>query len=467
MNITNNAYFDTGAVWRYISTDEASRYTQQDGEHSFYIAVSGTAGNPVSWINALTINNNGSLSAMPDNNNILHQIGKAKIGAVGSDEAIFAHFDEATSTKYALKQDTGGNTFLNGEAGCFLKFNNNNRLYVLNDRINIIVWLETDNISMGKSTFLAWNTSYSVLQAGGNGAVFSNTAVGANGAMNITNNAYFDTGAVWRYISTDEASRYTQQDGEHFFYVKTSGTAGNNISPWTLAAKFNVSGNFIARPDDNNAVHEIGKMKVGGLSSDIGAISHYDQFTSNGCALRQDSAGRIVLNGPDNDASAIQINFGGVYIFKVDTSNNAEILHIGQAQNLTEIIALPETYTDGIHYLVGKKVVTTDATQTTAATVTLDDDSLYMFLVQIVAIETTTNSEQAQYFLGSAFYRDGGGGATVLNGVQSLFSGESDPAFDATMDASGNDVRVRVTGLAATSVRWAVYIRYWKNTLSP
>ena len=413
--LLQNAYHD--GVYKYVSNDQASRYYQIDGTHVFQVAGAGAADAAISWTTSTTIDNSGNILAMPDNNNALHQIGKAKIGAFGSDEAVFAHFDEFTVNNYALKQDSAGNTFVNGASGVYLRYGSAGRVSVMNTKVDILVLLETDNVSMGKSTFEAWNTNYTVCQAGGNGALFANTTEGASAQQVLSQNMYLDSGGNDKYISADEACKYVQQDGGHRWYVTASGVADAAIT-W-------------GQP-----------------------------------VLQFDNARRCIITTVDNDASAFDLKCGAISYIKIDSTNNAEKMRFGQAQNLTEIIEMPETYTDGIHRLVAKKVVTAAAVQTTAATLTLSDDSLYMFLVQIVAMETTTNSEQAQYFLGSAFYRDGGGNATILNGVQTLFSGESDPAFDATMDGNGNDVRVRVTGLAATSVRWVVYINYWKSTLS-
>ena len=55
-----NAYFD-GTNWKYIATDYANFYAQQTGQHQWYIAPSGTAGNTVTFTQAMTLDTSGNL----------------------------------------------------------------------------------------------------------------------------------------------------------------------------------------------------------------------------------------------------------------------------------------------------------------------------------------------------------------------------------------------------------------------
>jgi len=52
LNALQNAIFD-GTNYKYISTDEASMTYQTGGNHGFRTAVSGTAGNNITWINTV------------------------------------------------------------------------------------------------------------------------------------------------------------------------------------------------------------------------------------------------------------------------------------------------------------------------------------------------------------------------------------------------------------------------------
>tara|TARA_R110001632_G_scaffold17691_1_gene55774 strand:- start:11 stop:1648 length:1638 start_codon:yes stop_codon:yes gene_type:complete len=55
---SNNTYYD--GAWKYINTDEATRYNQENnGSHSFMVAPSGAADTAISWTTAMTIDNSG------------------------------------------------------------------------------------------------------------------------------------------------------------------------------------------------------------------------------------------------------------------------------------------------------------------------------------------------------------------------------------------------------------------------
>jgi hypothetical protein len=60
MFLTANTRYD-GTNFRYISTSFACQYRQQSGEHYWYNAASGTAGNPISFTQALTLDASGNL----------------------------------------------------------------------------------------------------------------------------------------------------------------------------------------------------------------------------------------------------------------------------------------------------------------------------------------------------------------------------------------------------------------------
>ena len=60
VGLGQNVYWD--GSWKYQDTDEASYYFQQDGTHQFRIAASGTADTAITWITAMTINNDGTVT---------------------------------------------------------------------------------------------------------------------------------------------------------------------------------------------------------------------------------------------------------------------------------------------------------------------------------------------------------------------------------------------------------------------
>jgi len=85
--LSNNVYLNASGSWAYQVTDEASHYQQVDGVHTFRVASSGSADAAISWNNAVTINNSGSLlinttSTLGAGQGVLHLKGKTNNTAV-------------------------------------------------------------------------------------------------------------------------------------------------------------------------------------------------------------------------------------------------------------------------------------------------------------------------------------------------------------------------------------------------
>ena len=77
----NNAYFNSG--WKYSVTGFApSQYAQRDGLHAWYTAPSGTAGNAISFTQAMTLDSSGNLL-----------VGSTNLGAIGSTAGIALYAD--------------------------------------------------------------------------------------------------------------------------------------------------------------------------------------------------------------------------------------------------------------------------------------------------------------------------------------------------------------------------------------
>jgi len=88
------------------------------------------------------------------------------------------------------------------------------------------------HLSIGKATFEAWDSSYTALQLGGTTALMGTTSEAVSTVSCFMNNAYYD--GAWKYLVTDEATRYQVGNGEHYFSMAASGTADTTIT-WTHA----------------------------------------------------------------------------------------------------------------------------------------------------------------------------------------------------------------------------------------
>jgi len=85
------------------------------------------------------------------------------------------------------------------------------------------------NVGIGAST-LPWQSGWTDLRLGGNTHITSITATQANSAFYLVHNAQKDTDSSFEYISTDEATSYSQGDGRHIFAYAGSGEATTDIT---------------------------------------------------------------------------------------------------------------------------------------------------------------------------------------------------------------------------------------------
>lgn len=97
-------------------------------------------------------------------------------------------------------------------------------------------------------------------------------------------------------------------------------------------------------------------------------------------------------------------------------------------------------------------VQTTDATVTTLISKTLAEGKAYIIVAKVVGKQADTN--RASYVRRVCVYRPAAGSATLQGSVQDELTIESDANWDCTVDVSGNDARVRITGVAATTIDW-------------
>jgi hypothetical protein len=93
INITQNAYFNSG--WKYGATGAAARYQQQSGAHYWNIAGSGTAGNAITFTQAMTLDANSKLAV----NNAINTAPRYALQIAGSDRAFFEYADTSGDTR--------------------------------------------------------------------------------------------------------------------------------------------------------------------------------------------------------------------------------------------------------------------------------------------------------------------------------------------------------------------------------
>jgi hypothetical protein len=109
-----------------------------------------------------------------------------------------------------------------------------------------------------------------------------------------------------------------------------------------------------------------------------------------------------------------------------------------------------------IHSYVSS-VQTTDDTVTTLEAFTMADLTICAFDVVVTAV--TSDGTKGGRWKRSVVYQRAGGAATIVGAIETGTDQETDAGLDVTIDTSTNDVRVRVTGLDATILRWGCELR--------
>jgi hypothetical protein len=118
--LTANGYY-SGSAWTYIDTDYSTQYFQQNGQHIWQTSVSGTAGNAISFTQAMTLNASGNLSVGNTNDTYkLDVSGTGRFtGALTGTSATFSSTVKATqfqltnsSGQYYYFDNASGNNFI-------------------------------------------------------------------------------------------------------------------------------------------------------------------------------------------------------------------------------------------------------------------------------------------------------------------------------------------------------------------
>jgi hypothetical protein len=187
------------------------------------------------------------------------------------------------------------------------------------------------NLGLGV-TPSAWNSTSKALQV----STFVSVSQQASGAANFGFNFYEDAANAFKYISTDEACRFSAlTDGGFGFFTAPSGTAGNSIS-FTQAMTLDASGNLLLGTTTQKVTQFGGAatgMTIGGASYPVLALWDTADASYN-FMLAQDGGTAFVFNnanGPltfsTNATERARITSGGDLL--VGTTDAAQTSGVG------------------------------------------------------------------------------------------------------------------------------------------
>jgi len=276
-NIIQNAYFDSG--YKYASSNAASYYQQSGGNHTWYNAPSGTAGNAITFTSAMTLNASGRLllNTTDDGSNNL-QVGgtivSKLVGATGftrlSHNEIAAFGLGTTSTLYL--NYSGGNVVSNGLGGNFLIGTTTDAGYKLDvngtGRFSSSVQAtEYNAVKNGSSSF----SSFFKLTSA-SGPLFSqNLQLGAGGSLDI----YGWSGASWSknlsLATTGEATFYATGESSFSGSLRVTGAAtfSNDVTVNGILNNRGSSDNVTEQYYYRDGTYEFGVQKVSGRGTDL------------------------------------------------------------------------------------------------------------------------------------------------------------------------------------------------------
>lgn len=304
--------------YKYVNTGAASNYVQSSGAHLWYNAASGTAGNAISFTQAMTLDGNGNLilggvtsrgrfsSTLSDANTTFSNLGYGMLNLTNSSNtnnnyswmtfaesngnytAAIGSLNEAHSA--ASSTVVGSLVFATKQTGV-------GGFPVERMRIDSV-----GNLGLGV-TPSAWQAAYKTID------INTLASLGCEGtSTQLATNAYYNAG--WKYKTSSYATDYEQYQGKHTWYTAPSGTAGAAIT-FTQAMTLDASGNLLVGTTSNAStaglIHAQGKTD----STAIGAHAKGTTSNSVGYYCKVDSANALYAYWNCNGVNTGSISTSG------------------------------------------------------------------------------------------------------------------------------------------------------------
>jgi len=330
LSLSWNAYATAANTWFYRNTGiAANRYAILQGAFRWYTAPSGTAGNAITFTQAMTLNASGFLG-------VGETSPTSRIHVNGTIQA------RTNATGIQIYGD-GGTGYVNsvGAYPLVLQVNSTDRA-----RIDT-----SGNLGLGV-TPSAWWSSRKVLQlgnAGGSGG-YGHVLTGTNVSyVELGANYYTDSTPADKYIATGHATRYYQFNGSHIWQNAASGTAGATFTftqAMTLFASGGLAVGSTTDPGagnirfesqkwtgiDNNARYVADDAVVGGALYTGGGFRFFTAGANE--RMRLDSSGNLALGATSAsyrlDITAASGN-NGVIAVRAAANQNSSLSLAGNA----------------------------------------------------------------------------------------------------------------------------------------
>jgi hypothetical protein len=291
-----NFFYNSSDTGTYIADGFATLYYQASGQHQWFNAPSGTAGNVAPLTQAMTLSAAGGLSVGTPTD---AGAGNLLVNGLGT-------FTATTANGARALKLIGRPTTNDAQVGFFASDGTTSQGFFNNTPSKLswytpsgseaFVFDSSGNLGLGVAPS-AWSA--------GKAIQLNDVAVslwGVSGNTVLCNNSYYDS--TDKYATTSGASQYAQFNGKHIWYTAPSGTAGNAIS-FTQAMTLTAAGDLLVGTTSAGGTGTYRGVTIGGgltgnlgASYDyVGALYKYDSVNENGLGFWNTRGGASPAGG--------------------------------------------------------------------------------------------------------------------------------------------------------------------------
>jgi len=325
-----------GANWtynsgfKYANTGASAQYEITGAAHYWYNAPSGTATNPITFTQAMTLTASGNLGVGTTSpaaftgfttNRTVVQIAN---NASDSGQIILGGATNALLLDYnnSLGDVTIRNTYGASAAGALINIDSGTLAFRTGTSYTERMRIDSSgNVGIGV-TPSAWRTTDRALEIGSVGKGLS--APTSSNSVFLATNWYVSTAPANVYAANGYASRYAQSDGTHIWSTAPSNSSGAGASlTFAEGMRLDASGNFLVGATNSNA-----KFNVKGGNTNTGINSYFVNPVSGGNVKLQftDEATYNWTCGTTGDAFTISTGeyttVVGTERMRIDSSGN-------------------------------------------------------------------------------------------------------------------------------------------------
>jgi len=336
--------------------------------------------------------------------------------------------------------------------------------------------LEVQNSSSQILSKVASDGSVSMYDtSGANGFTISNNSgsekhtLPSQKAFQITQPGAYGVATTFS-IGADDA---IGENGKWQIRYGTSGSSGSavNFRPGYIDSN-RFGGVGIMVPDDMYVkarlhIHNIPFPTQGNYGDFTGLlIQNYDNQSANAFELQDQSNNKLFAINKQGQVQAVSASTKALVV-KAAASQTANVIEAQDSSGNVIFAVTPSNLHTTFNGITSKEtnatVTTTNATETTLFSLTLADNTTYNLDVMVCARLSSTTAKGMYGRSRLMVYRNNAGVATIaadFGGQLEELDTYGTSGYDYVVDVSGNDVRVRVTGAASETVKWAANVKY-------